>query len=773
MARNARSQQLASQRSRYAGFRGFSDRRRIINPYGTLSGAVSSIAKQAVQTQLQSKVKQYNDGLIGNEDMLSFLQSINGSASLTAAEKADVSSQIAEFGDKIRGDKLLANYSNTDKGTTDRAAAAQALSDFYAQKAAKAAPDSPAASTALQQAGTWKATAASEADAVNKSARSLNRAKLMYQVSQQQPGSEDEARLKAQAFQELASQARADGNETEAVQMETNAQNALNEIPAIQEKATKAATTAERTDIINNINELANQYHDGKLSPQEFAQAIDLLDQRAVAIGDTSIQLSLNKWSDTLAKDIQKGVKRGSIDGGNGVSLPVVLGKGGAGGGTQTDWDQEDGNYSKAMNIMQKWVTTGKDDTGHPYTFQNYVNDMAVQLQNREQTLSSRMDVLDAENPNARIYVNGKKVRVADVINDINTEMDTSSGAPTGDKTEDGGIQEKLNSLVNGNVAMVMETPNQVSSGGNISKSGRGVAKVRLVDVNSLDTSKYVPDEKGIYHELQKEYRPLTDAEKKQIVGGYIYDKQGNAFKVNGNKVETGKNYVDVYDPNTSFSKRRFVGQGAQSVQGITDTERAAYQAQTDLKLRQATGAAELNPEQNPLASDTAKLIQKNQSQDALQKPSAKGNGVFDAAKTLIQPTGVNAFDAIKSVAPAVKSAAGAVGSAISKVVAPQSPYKTPEQLHLPPNQPLNTPGSSGSAPAVPTIIQPPKVNPGLASAPLTVVGNQKPNALQQMAKQTGQQIKIQGPTIPPKPTGPNLGDILKGIGGLASKLFK
>ncbi len=731
MARaSVRAYDLLNQRSKFSGYSRFAGGTRA-PASGSLGAATASIAKASAATELQDKVKQYNDGIVTNEDMRAFLTRMSTNPLLTPNERVNVQDQIRSFDENIREGQLNATYKNAPDNSVQQIQAAQALANYFSTKAARLSPGTPAQSDALQSAGKWSDATKTIQENMNKTSRALKRATLYNQLADQPPNSVEEAQMKAKGLMELANQAAADGDQQAALTFQTQAKNAQNEIPVIQAKQEKLTTAAERKDIINTINTFANAYHDGKISIQEFASAIPDLESRAVSIGDSSIQLSLNRWADSLAKDEAKGVKRGTLNG-----LPVVTGRGGKGGGAETTWDVQDKNYQEAMKLMNKWVVKGKDDAGKPYTYQNFINDSALQLQNREQTLTERLDALNAMSPNDRVYVNGKKTRAADLIDELNKELDTSSGFKIGDNTQDGGIEQKIASLVNGDVVLVMSNPSQPGDTG-----GKSVAKVDFKDINAFDKSNYIQDERGIYHQIQGEKRYLKAAD---AVGGlYIDQKTNKTYSVktdsSGRPYIIDKQYVDVFEPGTSYKVRRYINEGDTKVQGISDTERAAYQTQLDTKLRQATGAAELTPPssksanlKSDLLTPTPGMVEKTGSaKPGIDIPKIAGD-VIGTAKNLVAPQGVNPLDVVKPVVEAVK-----------KVVAPVPQYKSAQELNLPSNiklnaAPVNLPSQSQTT--MPRIQEP----------KLSIVGAQPQNPLQKAAA-AGQikPISIPGPNIP------------------------
>lgn len=725
---SVRAQQIQAQRSKYAGFRKFSDVRRVGTPSNSLGTATGTIAKKTVEAEMKDKINSYNDGEISNDDMMQYLQGLLGNSLLTLSEKADVTNKLRDFNSQIQEQKLTANYNNTENGTPERVAAAKALATYYQQKAASQAAGTPAQSDALQKAGTWSQQVNSEQNSIEKSNRQLTRAQLFRQVANTQPGSIDEANQKAQAFQELANQARADGNETEAVQFETQSQNALNGIPAIQASLDKQATAGERKDIIDSINVLANDYHDGKITADQFAQAIPQLEGRAVGINDVSIQLALNKWSDTLAKDAEKGVKRGTFNG-----LPVVLGKGGS-GGAQTSWDQEDFNYSDNIRLAKQLFDSGKIDANkYVALVGKSIDEHAQQVDERIQTIEQ----IAQTNPNEKVTFNGKKTRAADVLDQLYQTQDD--------------LQGQVQAYNNGTFALVEVAPGQFNKSGGVTK-GKSVATYQLIDTKNMPEGQYVQDKAGVYHQVQKQTYKLkpSDMANVQNLGSFsIYidpknpnvqytvkqDSSGNPY------IETNKQYVDVYEPGTSNKKTVMINPGDKNQ--IDDFATITAREQQQAQAATASAKPEVQTQNQP-------LNQPNGTEQFVNGVVKKGGDVLNAVKQ----TATNAFNSpqVQQPVKAVENAVQSVPAQVAKVVAPELPG-TPS--YAPASSVGVTPASKVAMPSVAqtsaTVASPTAAAIRMPDASkLSINGAPQPNAIQQAASQGAlKPAAIPAPNVP------------------------
>lgn len=750
---SARVQQLQAQRNKYAGFKQFSGKRRI-SPPGSLASAVSGIAKKTVEADLKDKMAQYNDGVIGNSQMLEFLNGLLGNTLLSASEKVDVQNAVRDFNDKVQTESLKATYDNSEKGTPERAQAAQAIADYYSSKSQSLQPDTPAYSDALQKAGTWKASADSETTAVLKSQRQLKRAQLFKAVTSTVPGSADEAQQKAQAFSELAQQARTDGNETEALQFETQAQDSLNKIPAIQEGETKKMTQLERKSIVDSINQLSNDYHDGKITADQFAQAIPALEGRAVGIGDTSIQLALNKWSDSLAKDVAKGVQRGTFNG-----LPVVLKRGGGtGGGAVTNWDKENFDYSDSLRKLKTAYDKGKIDGTA------YMTNISKVVVTHAQELSTQIQNIEAvaqQNPDAKVYYNGKKQRAADVLENLYNEYDS--------------IDAQAGAIKDGKAAFVMVGPSQFTQSGTVARNGKGVPQLQIIDTRNMPQGQYMKDNEGIYHQIKAHSLQLNDAIKQGLLTpeqanmamqmGSYYDDNGTIHKVtkdsSGNyHYETGKQYVRVYDNNSPAYKDVILNGGEKDIASFAKMTQAEQAA----KIKQQASAQQ---QQNAPKLQAGQNILDYNKENFMPQPSIIDKAKEFGTKLLQGVTKPESIAAPKAANPVVSQPA----------VVPAEQLKIPAKVSMP-TAPIQQAKSIASAPTTGAA----QISPINMPSPdkLQVVGAPQPNALQKMAQQPGfKPAPIQGlqglPVIPkaaPTPLSNAFSAAGNFIKGLATKIL-
>lgn len=184
---NSRIQALLEQRRASSGYSTGGVKTRVLSPSST--SGISAIARQTLNAEIAAKVDQYNNGKIGNDEMLAFLNSQAVNPILTPNERVSIQSQIADFQDKIVGDKLKANFESAPKGGMAQIQAAQAVADYYQSRADGMVSGTPAQSTALQNAGNWKQTVVDLNNSANRTTQNNLKDQLQVAISALPTGS--------------------------------------------------------------------------------------------------------------------------------------------------------------------------------------------------------------------------------------------------------------------------------------------------------------------------------------------------------------------------------------------------------------------------------------------------------------------------------------------------------------------------------------------------------------------------------------------------------
>ncbi len=583
MATSARYASLQSARSSYSGYGRFGGSTRVLT--GSLSASANTIAKTTLSNELESKTQQYNDGVISNEDMRSFLQKMSGNTLLSASEKVQVDNKIRDFDAKIIETRYEAVYKNAPDNSMAKIQAAQTLANYYKEKAGKLSPDTPAASDALDRAGQWGQVVASETQQVNKQNRALKRAQLFQEVYKQVPNSAEEASQKYQAFTELANQAAADGDTVAAAQFSAQAQQAYSDAQATSVRET---STSNRKALNDFINTTMNDYKDGKITGEQALANLNAADEQASNLGETSVSVRLNTLASGIYTDIQKG-RTYTTDGAFGV-------KSGSGGSGTPEllFDPSTGELSIGAPVSSTGTTsvgtgsktkgaTGSKNGAVPINHQDesgprslyrleYEYDQKVKVlhdlfisgqlsakdwttklgalsASRAQELGTITDQLGQVDPETELptsyKTNGKgtdKKKVGEIIKDLGTQLEDASYSSQ--------------KLLSGQIIPFV----QLSGANNITK---GKPSIVLRDVKSLGKKgeNYIFDNRGVAYALQKTAdTPISEAEYLKAEAAYNDNPQQDplgflkytvSYDGNGNatyKKQGGQKYADIYD---------------------------------------------------------------------------------------------------------------------------------------------------------------------------------------------------------------------------------
>lgn len=533
MAISARTAALLEQRRSSGGYS--SNRIRVLSPSKT--SGINSIAKRAVQDQLSAMITQYNDGLIGNEEMLSFLQKNANNPGLTVQDKAELNSQISDFTVRIRKGQLEAVYKNAPDGSLQQIQAAEALTNFYNDRASKMEPGTPAQSQALENAGIWNQRIS---DLKLKGARADQKnleAQFRQNINTLPTSSSQRSKAEADMYQKLYDLAISQGDQQSADQyaaaynQAATVANQYTQSEAEQEK--KLVAQQSKKDLNDTINLLKNQWHDGTIDEKTFLEELAKIEPRIDELGDTNLVLKFNQTTDEIAKALEKGGLRRKDVGG----LPAVVGKG-PNGQDETNWDREDMDYTNDLEVAKSLLTS---DATNPQ--EAYLGALNVAISTRQQQITDRLATVEAlaqENPNQKIYYDGSKRRAVDVLESLRKEEES--------------ISEQASALQGGRAVLVEVPPKQFNKSGGVS-NGKSVATYEVKDANNLPKDEfggdlYQPDTQGVYHLIS---RGKTEISKEDYQLGEATDPASYGFdSATGRYYKLSDPVVTVYKPGTS-----------------------------------------------------------------------------------------------------------------------------------------------------------------------------------------------------------------------------
>lgn len=521
---SARQAQLAEQRRASKSLQ-FGDARRVLSPS---SNSIASISRKTTTAELEAMISKYNDGLISNEEMRSFLQKSVNAPGLTPSDKTDLDQQIRDFDSRVQKDQLEAQYKGAQDNSIAKVQAASALAAFYQTRAASMVPGTPAHSQAIENQGVWQNSAVE----LQQKAATLQRRNMRYgeeqKINQLPNNSAERSYAKSQMYKKLYDQALADGDNEDANKYASYYQQ---ELTNAEEKATNEYVTGEKTEIKNIMGQLVDSYHDGRINEAEYLQVLSEIAPRIEETGDYGLINALNRTTDTVYKNQQKGgMNRGTTSDG----LPVVLGKskGGTGSGTNVDSDSQ---FTEIKRSAEQDFREGRISAVH------YAGVLADAAKERVVDLQETVNALSQMNPDSYTKYNGRKTKVSDALDKYEKELGEQSNL--------------VNQVRQGDAAVVFNEK---------TKKYDIVRPSQTKDFDKL----YVTDSQGIAYKAQEELTPaseedemnpdleLVTKEGKKYLKGQIV----NMYDPNGNLVQyrkQGDRYLPIINENANPTIKR------------------------------------------------------------------------------------------------------------------------------------------------------------------------------------------------------------------------
>lgn len=474
-------------------------------PANSLAAAAQTIGRKNLEAELQSLQKRYADGLISNDDMKKALSESINSPLLSSSEKVQMEDTLRSLDLKIRTSKLEAAYKSAPDNSPQKIQSAQALANYYAQYAGELIPDTPAHSEAIQKSAEWSNVAVSEQSQVEKSQRALLRAQKLNELAQVPDGSIEELNKKIEVYRALANNARADGAETEALNYDTQAQNALNSIPQLQLSMNKKQVK----DVLNNLN---SQLASGQINAQQMNESLQALAPTVDDIGDSALSLSFTKLVESVTK------KAGS-------ERQASLTNG---------WDKSDLNYSDEVRQAQEALQGGEIDVNqYSQLLQGSLERRNTDLENRYTSIYEMVQ----NDPNARVKVNGRLVRGEDLLNTLDEDR------------RDLGTQ--IDAINSGSFGIMAVPPDQFNQSGTLKKSGKSQVTYKFFDTRNKPAGiDYAQDETGVYYPVTR--KPVEVPYEEYQVGSMEKPAEYSMDKNTGKYFKLSQPQVEVYRPGTA-----------------------------------------------------------------------------------------------------------------------------------------------------------------------------------------------------------------------------
>lgn len=559
---------MASARQQALYDRRASNKIHILAPAQT---GISSIAKQNASNETDIMIAKYNSGQIGNEEMKLFLQKQLVSPYTSQSDKTQIQTKLLDFDILIEKDRLEAVFKSAPENSLQKEQAAQALAQFYTNRASTMVAGTPAHSQALENAGVWKQTIASIQSSVSRQQRKNLENSLLQKVNSLPTSSSERSQAQAEMYKQLYDMANSQGDTEDAQAYAAKYNQALTMAQQYQQTEAEQTSRANRKDVINTFNQAKNDYHDGKIDANTYYSILTQINDYAVQNNDATLQNSVNSETDRVAKiEAKGGLNRGTIGG-----LPVVLGKGGAGAGT-TDWDQTDYKISNGMVLAQRFLKDGQTPDGKAYTPEDYSRDIGNLVDAKATLIDQRINDIEAiasENPNVKVVFNGKRTRAADVLQTLYKEQDE--------------IKPQSDAVNAGTFAIMEVAPNQFTKAGAYKISGKSTPEYQVIDINSIPPELkdlLVQDDQGIYHQAYRKKIEISADQYDSFNPSMSYDKNtGKYYKL------SDQLSVDLYQPEKSKIGQSVDVQPGQPIKSLETIQREAEQAaETIAKVQEA-----------------------------------------------------------------------------------------------------------------------------------------------------------------------------------------
>ena len=534
MAMSARTASLLAQRGQYNPY-GSTGRIRLLSPS---NNSIATIARKSITSELNVMISKYNNGEISNEEMRDFLSGLQSNSNLSDSDQLDISEQVRDFDSRVQLEALTTAYKQAPENSLEEIQAADAIAAYYQAKGDAMQDGTPAQSQAYQSVAEWQARAEGVQDAINKNnARSL-RYQKEFEIGGYGTGTSEKEVAKANAYMELANQAAADGDEVSYNKYLSYSEKAATRAQELYEKELQ---TDEKTQIKEALNSYVDMYHDGQINERQYLQLLAEIAPRIDAFGDYGLINTLNRTTDTIQKNLDKGgLKRTITESG----LPAVIGTNksgsGSGSGIVTDWDQEDWDYTDTLRQANEKLSNGEIDSAQ--YGQIVGTAMATHYVNIEDQIQA-LEAQSATNPYDKVKFEGRNTTIESALEKLYKEKADLQGASQ--------------AIEQGTAAFVEIPPNEFTSSGDVRSSGKAFATLKLVDTNNMDMNLYAPDNEGVFHKIEATKRYLTPEEQATTFGNTYTDANGQTFYLKGDAetgfyIETGEPYIKAYKPGSS-----------------------------------------------------------------------------------------------------------------------------------------------------------------------------------------------------------------------------
>lgn len=512
---NARQAQLQNQRSTYGSY-GSANKIRLLAPVQT---GISSIAKQNAANEADIMISRYNAGEVSNEEMKAFLQKQVASPYASTNDRLQMQEKLRDFDVLIEKDRLEAVYKSAPENSLQKEQAAQALAQFYTNRASTMVAGTPAHSQALENAGVWQQTVQSIQGSVSKQQRKNLENSLLQKINQLPTSSSERSAAQADMYKQLYDMAISQGDEEDAQvyaakyeQAQTYAQQYGEQE---QQKSSVAAIKQFAAEQDLEIAKLTDKTSDELKAKAEKAYAVA---QKYADIGD---QLNYTKYMTIGTQAEEKYYKK----------IESMTASESAKAAFQSEKD-----YSDNIRLAQERYVNGMFSPPFTSAEEEYKDSLNRSVSEWKGTIENIYNTAINMDANEKISWRGKTRRAGDVIDEIEKEYAKVNG---------------IENAIEAGTIMLKELP--VSEG-----IGKSTPKYELIDIRNLSEEEaqlLAPDESGILHSGEMG---------KQEIDKATYDALKSEAYLSGSTREdlhynskTGKYYQDtglqysVIDPET------------------------------------------------------------------------------------------------------------------------------------------------------------------------------------------------------------------------------
>ncbi|MCR4290493.1 MAG: hypothetical protein NUV86_09575 [Candidatus Scalindua sp.] len=598
---NARQAALAERRSSLYG----GGKIKILAPVQT---GISSIAKQNAANETDIMISKYNAGQVDNVTMKAFLQTQLTSPYTSASDKTQIQTKLQDFDVLIEKDRLESVFKLAPDNSLQKEQAAQALAQFYTNRASTMVAGTPAHSQALENAGVWQQTVQGVQTSVSKQQRKNLENSLLQKINSLPTSSSERSTATADMYKQLYDMANAHGDPEDAQVYAAKYEQAQTYAKQYGEQEQAKSSVAQIKQFAAEqdleIAKLTDKTSDELKAKAEKAYAVA---QKYADIGD---QLNYTKYMTIGTQAEEKYHKK----------IETMTASESAKAAFQSEKD-----YSDNIRLAQERYVNGMFSPPFTSAEEEYKDSLNKSVSEWMGTIENIYNTAVGMDANEKISWRGKNRRAGDVVDEIQKEYDKVSG---------------IENAIESGTIMLKELP--VSEG-----MGKNTPKYELVDVRNLSEEEaqlLIPDEIGILHPGEMGKKEITSREEyDQLMlddpyrkdldynskTGKYYQDSGLQFSVVD--PETGQKYVQTPKDGKILSASS-IREEARGL-GYKDNETIDFNPEKAQQFQAAKDAGEIRAEGKTKEEVQKKMrdqVKAEQEQLAVEKAGEQAPGLVE-----------------------------------------------------------------------------------------------------------------------------------------------